>query len=96
MKMKVEFEPVGKNTVGETVVFKVKPRHLVQFEDEVGVFSETAKSAYTLAWMASDTQKPFKEWLATVEDIETIGVEQATPPAAEGESEGEGEAVPTS
>lgn len=87
MKMKVEFE------TGETVVFKVKPRHLVQFEDEVGQFSETAKSAYTLAWMASDTQKPFKEWLAGVEDIETVGAEEAKAPAAEGEVEGE--PVPT-
>ena len=93
MKMKVTYEAKG-NRPEVVKEYKVKPRHLVQFEDEVGEFTETAKSGYMLAWMASDTPDSFKDWLNTVEDIETV-TDKGDPIAA---PDGEGEAsepVPT-
>ena len=90
MKMKVTYDK------GNTVTYKVKPRHLVRFEDEVGEFAETARSAYTLAWMASGSKLEFKDWLDTVDDIETLGADgkpaDGVPPAEGGEA---GEPVPT-
>lgn len=76
---------------GESVAYKVKPRHLIQFEDDHGEFTETARSAYTLAHIASGAPEGFKEWLNSVDDIQITGGEQAE--GAEGGSQGE--PVPT-
>lgn len=86
MKIKVAYDD------GTVEVYKVKPRHLVDFEDEYGGFAESAKSAFQLAHIASDSGLPFREWLDTVDDIEQSGDEGD----AQGSPAGEGgEPVPT-
>jgi hypothetical protein len=86
MKMKVTYED-------ETVVlYKVKPRHLIAFEDEFGEFKETVRSSYGLAHLASESPLTMEQWLESVDDIEpespsNVGV------AVEGEVAGE--PVPT-
>ena len=86
MKVKVTYEN------GEDVTYKVKPRHLVAFEDEFGEFTESVKSAFTLAHLASESSKSFKDWLSDVDDIDVIGAENAK---AQADGEEAGEPVPT-
>jgi hypothetical protein len=66
MKMHVEYED------GTEKDYKVKPRHLVAFEEDFGEFRETAKSAYTLAHIASESPLSFTDWLKEVEDIQPV------------------------
>jgi hypothetical protein len=66
MKYEVTYED------GTTEKYKVKPRHLVDYEDEFGSFAETAKSAYALAHFASDSPLAFRDWLNTVDDITPV------------------------
>lgn len=85
MKMVIDYED------GTKQVAKVKPRHLVRFEDEVGEFTEGIANTYRLAWMASDSPEDFRAWLDRVEDIT---VDQ---PAESGTADpnGGGDPVPT-
>lgn len=82
MKMQVTYDD------GRVETYKVKPRHLIAYEDEFGEFSETARSAFTLAHLASDSDETFKEWLAEVDDI--TGIPEKGDGAVGGEK-GEGE-----
>lgn len=83
MKFTVTYED------GNVITYKVKPRHLVAFEDEFGGFTESVKATYTMAWYASGTAVPFDEWLDTVEDITALDIVGGTVEV------GDGEPVPT-
>lgn len=76
---------------------KVKPRHLIAFEDEVGVGLDvkSIRDGYKLPWIASGTPLPFDEWIATVDDIESDGpVVEPTVEVVSGDGEAV-ESVPT-
>lgn len=79
---------------GRSIEYKVKPRHLVEHEFETRKDGDNliAKS-YKLAWMASGSDEPFKDWLDTVDDIETLDL-----PDFDGSADPDGgeEPVPTS
>ena len=79
---------------GTTGEYKVKPRHLVEHEFETRKDGDNliAKS-YKLAWMASGSEATFREWLDTVDDIETMDL-----PELDGsvDPDGGSEPVPTS
>jgi hypothetical protein len=81
---------------GTTVATKVKPRHLVKYEEEVGEVgaSEKIVDGFKLPWIASDTDLPFNEWLATVDDI--VNPDAAVPVAGQVGDEVPAEPVPTS
>lgn len=73
--------------------YKVKPRHLVEHEDITrGDDDNLIAKSYKLAWLASGTDKTFKDWLDTVDDIETVDV-----PGVDGSADPDGgaERVPT-
>ena len=53
-------------------VVKVKPRHLVRFEDKFGDMAETATATYQLCWLASDSGMDFNEWIDTVDSIDPL------------------------
>lgn len=57
---------------GREETFKVKPRHLIEYEDIVGDIEQASsvRSAFTLAWIAAGKPGTFDEWIATVDDIE--------------------------
>lgn len=87
MKFQITFDD---GTVSE---FKVKPRHLVQHEHETKKDGDNLiTTSYKLAWMASGSEQPFREWLDTVDEIETLDV-----PGVEGSADPDGgaETVPT-
>jgi len=80
---------------GTSGEFKVKPRHLIAYEDEVGGNLEDAQSvrdAFKLAWIASGSALHFDEWIETVDSIETTGSAPAAEVAVDG---GPAETVPT-
>lgn len=80
---------------GTSESFKVKPRHLIAYEDEVGDVDKAtkAKDAFKLAWIASGSGLSFEEWIDTVDDIDNP---DAVAPAAEVAVDGgAAEAVPT-
>lgn len=81
---------------GTEATHKVKPRHLIAFEDEVG-FGEDARigDSFKLAHMASESSLPFAEWIKTVDDIETETPDAPIPQAAIAVDGGEAQAVPT-
>lgn len=87
MKFKVTFDD------GVVNEYKVKPRHLVEHEDVTKNDDDNliAKS-YKLAWLASGTGESFKDWLAQVDEIETLDV-----PGMDGAADPDGsdERVPT-
>lgn len=85
MKITVTYEN------GDTIAYKVKPRHLVRYEEEVGDFQESASSTFKLAHIVSDDARDFRVWLDTVDDISTEGADAAEA----GVSEDGGEKVPT-
>jgi hypothetical protein len=90
MKFDVTYED------GTTATLKVKPRHLVRFEEEVGEVGASEKIAdgFKLPWIASDTGLSFDEWLATVDDI--VNPDVAVPVAGQVGDEVPAEPVPTS
>ena len=59
----------------ESDVVKVKPRHLVRYEEKYGELAETATGTYQLCWLASDTGMDFMDWLDTVDSIEALDEE---------------------
>jgi len=67
MKTRVEYED------GTSAVYKVKPRHLVAFEETHGGFDESVRGVFTLAHLASGSALSFDAWLDTVEDITPEG-----------------------
>jgi hypothetical protein len=87
MKFKVTFDD------GDVREFKVKPRHLVEHEDITkGDDDNLIARSYKLAWLASGSDDSFKDWLANVDEIETLDVPdmpETTDP------DGSGEKVPT-
>ena len=87
MKFKVTFDD------GTVKDYKVKPRHLVEHEDITkGDDDNLIAKSYKLAWLASGSDQSFTDWLANVDEIETLDV-----PGIEGSSDpdGSGERVPT-
>lgn len=59
------------NDDGETAIFKVKPKHVLKAE-RLGKSEATAESTYWLAWVASNSELTFDEWIDTVDEIEPI------------------------
>lgn len=88
MKMKVVYED------GTKSVYKIKPRHLIAYEDEHGEFAESARSAFSLAHLASDTDKSFDDWIREVDDITAVP-ERGDRPQTAAKADGGGEPVPT-
>jgi hypothetical protein len=86
---------------GTEGTFKVKPRHLIAYEDELGGDIENAKSAkdsFKLAWIASDTVATFDDWIKSVDEINNPDAAEtpADVPAAEiAVDGGPAEVVPT-
>jgi hypothetical protein len=75
----------------KTFVYKVKPRHLVAYEDTFGSLNETARDMFQLAHLASGDPRDFKEWL---DDVDEITPEEQ--PDAAGQPTGPGgDPVPT-
>lgn len=69
---------------GELIV-KVKPKHILKTE-RLGSVEASAESTYRLAWLASETDLEFDEWIDTVDDIEPIFDEEKeeAPPTTSG------------
>lgn len=55
---------------GEVLV-KVKPKHILKTE-RLGSVEASAESTYRLAWLASETDQEFDEWIESVDDIEPL------------------------
>lgn len=80
---------------GTTVDYKVKPRHLVAFEEDHGSFDDQSVAmAMRLAHIVSGDPRDFHEWLDDVDEIETLGVvgDQPVGTSTDGKA---GEPVPT-
>lgn len=79
---------------GEKLTYKVKPRHLVAFEDSYPEgLGENFKAISQLAHIASGDPRPYQEWLEDVDELEAQQPEQATPNG--GAPARKGKAVPT-
>jgi hypothetical protein len=79
-RFKVELED------GSELVIKVKPKHILRSE-RAGNNEASAESTYRLAWMASESDVSFDEWMDMVDDIEPLfdSVEDdAVPPTIKG------------
>lgn len=82
---------------GDVAEYRVKPRHLVAWEDKVGDLSkvESLKDSFYLTYLAAGTAHSFDEWLELVDSIESDAPEPSSTvevPTADGEAT---EAVPT-
>jgi hypothetical protein len=77
MKMQVEYEDET------TVVYKIKPRHLLALEEKFGGMDESVKSGFTLAHLASGSPLSFEDWMLVVDDITPVMKEGSEVPAAE-------------
>jgi hypothetical protein len=62
----VQYEDGAKKT------YTVKPKHILKVEREGGGLSASIESSYKLAWLSSNTEKTFDEWLEIVDDIEPV------------------------
>lgn len=82
---------------GTEVTYKVKPRHLVAFEDEVGDLGEvkTIKDGYKLAWLAAGTSMPYLEWLEGVDSIDSDSPDLPPTAVESTDEQGDTETVPT-
>ena len=87
MKFHVEYRDGG------AVDYDVLPIHLLDYEEQVGALgaSESISSSFRLAYIATEADTPFRDWLRGVKAIEVTGVE-----AAPADAEPGGEPVPTS
>jgi uncharacterized protein YndB with AHSA1/START domain len=86
---------------GTEATVKVKPRHLIAYEDAMGGDIENAKTAadsFKLAWIAADSAETFEDWINTVDEINNPDATDtpANVPAAEiAVDGGPAEVVPT-
>jgi hypothetical protein len=69
--MQLEFKVTYTDERVET--YRVRPIHLVEMEDNGVEMGENATSSFQMAHAASGDDGDFRVWLATVEDIDTIG-----------------------
>jgi hypothetical protein len=59
------------STADGEVTVKVKPKHILKSE-RAGNTEATAESTYRLAWMASESDLTFDEWIDSVDEIDPI------------------------
>ena len=65
---------------GSTEVYTVKPRHILAIEkaNKGKGIDSTIESAYRMAYLASNSDKTFDEWVDSTAEIEPVD-EEASP-----------------
>lgn len=95
---------------GETIAYRVKPRHLVRYErwiateskrrkdaGEVELDADSAEASFAMAWVVSDSPEAYESWLARVDEVrgeDEPGVSDEALAVA-GSAGGGGEATPS-
>lgn len=69
---------------GKETVFSVRPKHILKIERESGGLEASIEASYKLAWLASDSDLSFEDWLENVDDIEPIDEDDQDLPTSDG------------